>query len=390
MANEKLSHWRDTNPIEIESKIRVLVVMMFDSHAASVSCAPAPLFCVGTRIRFLRTLDAPADEEHPHIQYAAKGELGTIAGHGTREGYWVKTDAWPNAFGASVDEFEPVTQNAEPLGSLFLGDCLEVMATLPHKSVGAIITDLPYGTTACKWDSVLPFAPMWEQARRVLKTNGAFVTFASHPFTASLVMSNVRDFRYAMTWIKSHPSGFQYARFRPMQKHEDVLVFGRGRMTYNPQMTTGKMKACRSGKPETPRCPDTVVGAGVKANLSVVLTDQYYPTTQLHFGSGARRKSVHPTQKPLDLMRYLVRTYTNPGDVVLDPCMGSGTTCLAAKLEGRGYIGIEREPKYFETAKTRIEGDAVETVTQNHAIEDKEPEPDPEQEAINRAEDPEP
>lgn len=243
--------------------------------------------------------------------------------------------------------------NVEPR-SLFLGDCLDIMATLPHQSVDAIITDLPYGTTACKWDAVIPFEEMWKQVKHVLKPNGVFITTACQPFSSSLVMSNPSFFKYALVWLKSHPSGFQYAKYRPMQKHEDILVFGKGRLIYNPQMITGKMKASRSGKPETPRKADTVVGAGVKANLSVIMTDQYYPTTQLNFGSGARCKSIHPTQKPLELIRYLVRTYTNSDDVVMDPCMGSGTTCLAAKIEGRRYIGIEKDPKYFNMAKTRI------------------------------------
>jgi site-specific DNA-methyltransferase (adenine-specific) len=228
------------------------------------------------------------------------------------------------------------------------------MPKMPAQSVDAIISDLPYGTTACKWDSVIPFDVLWREWKRLLKPNGAIVLTACQPFTSALVMSNVSEFRYAWTWLKSHASGFQYAKYRPMQKHEDVLVFGRGRLTYNPQMETGKMKACRSGKPETPRCADTVVGGGVKANLSVVMTDKYYPNTQLHFGSGARCKSVHPTQKPEALLRYLVRTYTNPGDVVLDPCCGSGTTCIAAMLEGRESIGIEKETNYAQIAINRI------------------------------------
>jgi site-specific DNA-methyltransferase (adenine-specific) len=241
------------------------------------------------------------------------------------------------------------------LDALVCGDCLKVMPRIPDASVDCVVSDLPYGTTACKWDSVIPFAPLWAEWKRLLKPNGAIVLTACQPFTSALVMSNVGEFRYAWTWLKSHASGFQYAKYRPMQKHEDVLVFGRGRLTYNPQMEIGKMKACRSGNPETPRCADTVVGGGVKANLSVVMTDKYYPNTQLHFGSGARCKSVHPTQKPLALMRYLIRTYTNAGETVIDPCMGSGTTCLAAMEEGRHYIGIDNEKKYVDTAMQRIE-----------------------------------
>jgi site-specific DNA-methyltransferase (adenine-specific) len=240
------------------------------------------------------------------------------------------------------------------LDTVQVAECIGFMATLPDACVDAVISDLPYGTTACKWDTVIPFAPLWAAWKRLIKPNAAIVLTACQPFTSALVMSNAREFRYAWTWLKSHASGFQYAKYRPMQKHEDVLVFGRGRMTYNPQMEIGEMKASRSGKPEGPRDPDTVVGSGVKSILANVWNDQYYPNTQLHFGSGARCKSVHPTQKPEALLRYLVRTYTNPGDVVLDMCCGSGTTLLAAKQEGRHYIGCDREAKYVEIARGRL------------------------------------
>lgn len=239
-----------------------------------------------------------------------------------------------------------------PSCSLFLGDCLDVMKNLPHKSVNAIITDLPYGTTGCKWDAVIPFAPMWEQVRRVLKTDGVFVTTASQPFTSALVMSNPCGFKYETIWEKDKPSDFALARKRTMKYHESILVFCDGRETYNPQMTLGK--------------PNHSVGKGIRkkanesgANTATVtnkLDGWKHPKSVMKFNRES--KPTHPTQKPVELMRYLVKTYTNLGDVVLDPCMGSGTTCLAAKLEGRGYIGIEREPEYFETAKTRIEGDA--------------------------------
>ena len=233
-------------------------------------------------------------------------------------------------------------------------DCLIEMPTMPAQSVDAIISDLPYGTTACKWDSVIPFAHLWSEWKRLLKPNGAIVLTACQPFTSALVMSNVGEFRYAWTWLKPHASGFQYAKYRPMQKHEDVLVFGRGRMTYNPQMETGKMKASRSGKPERPRDPDTVVGSGVKAILANVWNDQYYPNTQLHFGSGARCKSVHPTQKPLGILTPLLRYSCEPGGLVLDPFMGSGSTLVAAKSLGLQAIGIEIEEKYCEIAALRL------------------------------------
>jgi DNA modification methylase len=232
--------------------------------------------------------------------------------------------------------------------SLFLGDCLEVMATLPDKSVDAIITDLPYGTTACKWDAVIPFAPMWEQVRRVLKPNGVFVTTASQPFTSLLVASNLDAFKYEVIWEKDKPSDFALAARRTMKYHESVLVFCDGRETYNPQMTIG--------------VPNHSVGRGIrkKANESgantVTVTNKLdgwkHPKSVMRFNR--EPAPTHPTQKPESLMRYLVRTYTNPGDVVLDPCMGSGTTRIAAKLEERSFIGIEKDAEYFRVASERI------------------------------------
>jgi site-specific DNA-methyltransferase (adenine-specific) len=219
-------------------------------------------------------------------------------------------------------------------------------------SVDAIITDLPYGTTACKWDVIIPFDAMWAQVKRLCK--GAFVTTASQPFTSVLVASNLQQFKYEWVWNKSHPSGFQYSKYRPMQKHESILVFSFGRNCYNPQLTKGKRKASRSGAPIRARDADTVVGDGVKSILANVYNDEYYPTTDLYFNCGARFRSVHPTQKPVALYEYLIKTYTNPGDTVLDFCMGSGTTGCAAVRTGRNFIGIEKHPPYFEVAQRRI------------------------------------
>ena len=234
------------------------------------------------------------------------------------------------------------------------GDTLEQMALLPDGCADMILCDLPYGTTACKWDTVIPFEPLWEQYKRLIKKNGAIVLFASQPFTSALVMSNPVMFKYSWVWNKSHSSGFQYARHRPMQRHEDVCVFGAGRTTYNAQKRKGAPKPSRSGSPETPRGADTVVGGGVKHNLSVVLTDEYWPTTDIYFDCGARCASLHPTQKPVALCEYLIRTYTNEGETVLDNTMGSGTTGVACVNTGRHFIGIERDDKYFEIAKNRI------------------------------------
>ena len=257
-----------------------------------------------------------------------------------------------------------VSELAPPICSLFLGDCLEEMKNLPDKSVDAIITDLPYGTTACKWDAVIPFAPMWEQVRRVLKPNGVFVTTASQPFTTALIASNLEWFKYEWIWEKNQPSGIASARFQPMKNHENILVFCAGRTVYNKQPCKSKITDRGLGKPNGKFWDKTDIGiTGMKpkktSNPDNILLENVNPRTVIQFNIPPNSKGkLHPTQKPVKLMRYLIRTYTNEGDTVLDPCMGSGTTCLAAKLEGRGYIGIEREPKYFETAKTRIEGGA--------------------------------
>jgi len=237
--------------------------------------------------------------------------------------------------------------------SLILGDCLEAMKNLPDKSVDAIITDLPYAMTSNKWDTPFPVEAWWVEAMRVCR--GAVVTTASQPFTARMVMSNLPWFRHEWVWIKNRGSNFANTVREPMKEHESVLVFAEKKWTYNKQMQE------RTG------------GGADRVNYGVAFRSQsdnyrefegrdHQQLPEMRVPSSWQKFNcevgLHPTQKPLELMRYMVRTYTNPGDVVLDTCMGSGTTCLAAKLEGRGYIGIEREPKYFETAKTRIEGDA--------------------------------
>ena len=235
---------------------------------------------------------------------------------------------------------------------LLKGDCLELMQDIPAGSVDLVLTDPPYGTTACKWDSVIPFQPMWAQVRRVLKPNGAAVFTASQPFTSALVMSAVNLFKYALTWEKSRVSGFWDCRFRPLKAHEDVLVFSAGGcangsvnpMTYNPQgLEPGKGRWTAKPVGSNSRTGSTRSGNRDAAN---------YPRSVLRFGSVTR--TVHPTQKPVALMEYLIRTYTNPGETVLDFTMGSGTTGVACKNTGRRFIGIERDPDYFAIAERRI------------------------------------
>lgn len=236
---------------------------------------------------------------------------------------------------------------------LRLGDCLEVMADIPDNSVDLILCDLPYGTTACKWDSVIPFADLWAEYSRICK--GAIVLTAAQPFTSALVMSNIQEFRYSWVWNKSHASNPLNAKKRPMAKHEDILVFAKGGMPkYVPQMRkTEPFKTRRGAKVHGQE--QISEHYGQRSVQEFVVSDEKYPTTDLYFGTGARSKSVHPTQKPVALMEYMIRTYTNEGDTVLDNCMGSGTTGVACANTGRKFIGIERDPGYFEIAQKRIE-----------------------------------
>ena len=233
---------------------------------------------------------------------------------------------------------------------LMRGDCLEVMKFIPDKSIDAIICDLPYGTTACKWDSVIPFEPLWAQYKRIIKDNGAIVLTASQPFTSALVMSNPKWFKYQWIWDKKIPSGMSYARFQPMRQHEDVLVFCGGKTPYNPQMIA-RDKPIKSGGTNY-----SLTAPIANKDINFKKTYEYKnPTTIISFDK-VRRGSIHPTQKPVELMEYLVKTYTNQGDTVLDNCMGSGTTGVACKNLSRKFIGIEQDANYFEIASKRIYG----------------------------------
>lgn len=229
---------------------------------------------------------------------------------------------------------------------LHKGDCLEIMPQLPAHSVDCILADLPYQVTRCKWDTLIPFGPLWEQYKRILKPNGIILLHASQPFTSSLVLSNPKWFRYDLVWNKVQTTGFLNANIRPLRKHESILVFSpKGKHTYNPEMRTGKLIQKASGKQS--QCYGKYHSIPNK-------NDQYFPTSILEFTNGCQGKKVHPTQKPIELARYLVRTFTNPGDTILDNVMGSGTTGLAAMLEGREFIGIEQDQNYFDIASKRI------------------------------------
>jgi len=228
---------------------------------------------------------------------------------------------------------------------LHLGDCLDVMQGIPDGSVDMVMTDPPYGTTNCKWDSVIPFEPMWGQLKRIVKPNGAIVLMASQPFTSALVMSNVKMFSYSVIWHKSRPVGHLAANRKPMNKHEDILIFSKNQPTYNPQ----GVKECQ------PKTINRTNKGGIyksKAGVASVQKFTGYPNSIIEFNS--QNGQLHPTQKPVALMEYLIRTYTNPGETVLDFTMGSGTTGVAAANTGRRFIGIEMDADYFSIAQARI------------------------------------
>jgi site-specific DNA-methyltransferase (adenine-specific) len=228
---------------------------------------------------------------------------------------------------------------------LYLGDCLEYMKSMPDKSVDAIITDLPYGTTACSWDEIIPFEPMWEQVKRIDK--GVFVTTASQPFTSKLVMSNLGWFKYEWIWNKSRPSNGILAKYQPLKIHEDVVVFSNGSSVYNPIKWKGnKNHNTRSGS-----WANNIIGySGYKP---IDINTIKFPRSVINIDSLGSNVE-HSTQKPVELYSYLIRTYTNEGDTILDICMGSGTTGVACMQLGRNFIGCEIDPGYFAIAEKRI------------------------------------
>jgi site-specific DNA-methyltransferase (adenine-specific) len=233
---------------------------------------------------------------------------------------------------------------------LMLGDCLDRMKEIPDGSVDLVCCDPPYGTTQAKWDSIIPLEPMWREYQRVLKPGGNIVLNATQPFSSMLVMSNTKWFRYEIVWVKGkRVFGHLDSKRRPMRNHELVLVFYRNLKTYNPQMGTGK----RVISVGTENAKNSLLG---KYNtVKRYDSTSRYPLDVLYFDGVDHRQRLHPTQKPEDLMDYLILTYSNPGDVVLDNAMGSGTTIVSALKLGRKAIGIEKEPGIFEVARKRIE-----------------------------------
>lgn len=226
-------------------------------------------------------------------------------------------------------------------------DALEFLKGLPDQSVDAIITDPPYGTTACAWDTVVPFAPMWEGFKRVIKPRGAIVMTASQPFTSALVMSNPSMFRYEWIWVKDNGTDFLNVNRKPFEAHENIVVFYKAQPTYNPQMKVGtpyrllRGTAYRSGLQQ----PDVADGT------KTINLGQRYPRSYQYFETA---RGLHPTQKPVSLWSYLIRTYTQPGELVLDPFCGSGTTAVACRATGRDFLCCDLSPEYVAMSLRRL------------------------------------
>ena len=239
------------------------------------------------------------------------------------------------------------------LNKVICGDCLEVMKGIPDKSIDMILCDLPYGTTACKWDTVIPFEPLWAHYRRVIKDNGAIVLTASQPFTSALIMSNPKLFKYELIWEKEQGTGQLNAKKMPLKKHESILIFSKaklGNSTYNPQFTYGKPYS-RNDIGKVNNTKEKVYGVSNGYEAHDITTR--YPTSIIRFNM-VKTKGQHPTQKPVALFEYLIKTYTNEGDLVLDNCAGSGTTGVACKNTNRNYILIEKEPEYIDIINKRL------------------------------------
>lgn len=240
------------------------------------------------------------------------------------------------------------------VNTLILGDCLEKMKEITDDTIDMILCDLPYGTTSCSWDIVIPFDKLWHNYHRIIKDSGAIVLFGQEPFTSAMRMSNLDKWKYDWHWEKERLTNIAQVKKRAGKTIETISVFYKKQCVYNPQMEK------YNGPPRTNKVKDGKMGKLTDSNEKKVIkyndTGFRYPTQVLRFQRDCLKSNLHPTQKPLALCEYLIKTYTNENDLVLDNCMGSGTTCLAAKNLNRQFIGIERDEIYFEIAQKRIAG----------------------------------
>lgn len=236
------------------------------------------------------------------------------------------------------------------LNQAFNIDCLEFMPLLPDKSIDMILCDLPYGTTACKWDVIIPFEPLWKEYKRILKDDGAIVLTASQPFTSLLIMSNLQWFKYEWIWDKVNPSGFQIAKYLPMKQHENICVFGKGTIKYNPQkIGRNKIKKSKHYGGSSDSNPLKNIDNKIREY------DDLNPKSIIVESNADRTNRIHPTQKPVKLFQYLINTYTDKGDLVLDNCAGSFTTPIASYNTGRNWLACEMDKQIFKDGSLRYE-----------------------------------
>lgn len=249
---------------------------------------------------------------------------------------------------------------------LIKGDCLEKMKNIPDKSIDMILCDLPYGTTKCKWDIIIPFDKLWEQYNRVIKDNGVIVLFGSEPFTSQLINSNIKAYKEKLTWIKHKPSNFACARYMHLKYTEDIVVFAYKSHTFNKQLQPRKSERFRQGQKTNDKKRTTVRTDGNEVSMSTLYPPKDYKDYDANFKNpmdyieipsvvnNSKEKANHPTQKPVKLLEYLIKTYTNENETVLDNCMGSGSTGVACLNTNRNFIGIELDDNYFDITKNRI------------------------------------
>lgn len=238
------------------------------------------------------------------------------------------------------------------INKIYNEDCLEGMKKIDDKSVDAIITDLPYGQTSRnKWDSVIPFKPLWEQYERIIKDNGAIILFANGMFTADLMQSNRKLWKYNLIWEKTQPTRFLNAKKMPLRSHEDICIFYKKLPTYNPQKTTGHPRKVSKAEHKT-NCKETTDYG--EHGLTTYDSTERYPKSVWTFAKDIQKSALHPTQKPVALIEELIKTYINPGDLVLDPCAGSGSHLLIARENNRKWLGMELTDTYFEIANKRM------------------------------------
>jgi DNA modification methylase len=233
---------------------------------------------------------------------------------------------------------------------LMQGDCLELMKKIPDKSVDMVLCDLPYGATACKWDTVIPFEPLWEQYNRIIKDNGAIVLFGSEPFSTMLRYSNLKMYKYDWVWSKKRGTGFQIVKYKPMVSHENISVFYKKAPTYNPQMRDREKPRLSKNKGTTRQ----FLCSNGNEYVGKVPLDKKYPITVLEFGNDNQKQKKHPTQKPVALLEYLIKTYTNENETVLDNCAGSMSTVIACLNTKRKCIAMEKDKKYFQIGCNRV------------------------------------